>query len=218
MQLSKTIQMPIPPPRRVVSMPVGILFNQGSLGARLMRLLIPHKSPFGSGLWIPFWIPFLVCALPAIVCRKKMKGVRPCQLRVRRTGVSKALRFDAVVGTFLITGVLSSFVVEATLAAALQNSDVVAGMHKAWGIGEQNALLLFISLSVAIGVALAFAVDYVLAWKRVPTGRCQKCDYDLRETKSGVCPECGHRFDTIPSDIQSPGATSLPSAEPLRAS
>jgi len=76
----------------------------------------------------------------------------------------------AIAGTFLITLFLSGFVVEAILAEVLRDSDIVSGLREAWNISEESALLFFISIDVAIATAVAFLVDYILVWKRVPVG------------------------------------------------
>ena len=33
--------------------------------------------------------------------------------------------------------------------------------------------------------------------ERVPPGRCRKCEYDLTDNTSGICPECGTPIDVI---------------------
>ncbi|MBN1343421.1 MAG: hypothetical protein JXQ73_12110 [Phycisphaerae bacterium] len=30
--------------------------------------------------------------------------------------------------------------------------------------------------------------------KRIPTGHCQHCGYDLTANTTGICPECGERI------------------------
>lgn len=169
--LFETVQASSSTLPRIVPIPLGKLLDGRVSIRQLARSLIPGKSPMGTGVWIPLWIPLAVCAIPAVVCRKKLRGIRPCgvRVRVRRTGVSKALRLAAVAGSFLIATLLAGYAVEGFLGASLGNDDVVSGMRKAWGVGEEGALLVLISLSVFLGVAIAFVVDYLLVWKRLRT-------------------------------------------------
>lgn len=46
-------------------------------------------------------------------------------------------------------------------------------------------------LTVAAPTAIAFYRDR----RRIPPGHCSKCGYDLTGIVSGVCPECGLKFD-----------------------
>ena len=40
-------------------------------------------------------------------------------------------------------------------------------------------------------VALASAILWLCDRRRIPTGRCEWCGYDLTKNESGRCPECG---------------------------
>lgn len=163
--LFETAQVSSTPLPHIVPIPVGE-FLTGKVGiVPLARSLIPGKSPMGTGTWIPLWIPLVICAIPAVACRRKLGIVRAP--RVRRTGVTRTLRFAVIVGSFVIATFLTGYAVECVLGTALVNDDVVSGMRQAWGVSEEGALLVLICASVFIGAALAFAVDYLLMWKRV---------------------------------------------------
>lgn len=60
---------------------------------------------------------------------------------------------------------------------------------------QQHAVQFSTAIPSAILLVLGIA-----SWARsrrrlIKPGRCVQCDYDLRESISGICPECGLRFD-----------------------
>lgn len=46
-----------------------------------------------------------------------------------------------------------------------------------------------------VGLLVGMLVGFIRSQKKPPLGHCQACGYDLRGNVSGVCPECGTRYD-----------------------
>ena len=191
--LSESVQAAPPSLPRIAFIPVGKALSGRTGAAYWSKALVPQKSPLGTGVWIPLWVPLVACIIPAFVCRKKLNDVRT--RRVRRIAVSSAWRLAAVTGAFMIALVLSIFTLEWVLAVILGTRDIVSRIQREWGIGEEGALLVLICTAVAMATACACVVGYILTWRRARVGACARCDYDLRENLSGICPECGHGID-----------------------
>jgi len=59
-----------------------------------------------------------------------------------------------------------------------------------WPVKGSTAVPLWIPLVViAIPTAFLFWLDR----RRIPSGYCKKCGYDLTGNVSGICPECGEK-------------------------
>lgn len=64
--------------------------------------------------------------------------------------------------------------------------------HDWWGYRPYPARFYFdVSMIYPLSVALAITVWLMWRDRRIPTGHCQGCGYDLRGSSSGRCPECG---------------------------
>lgn len=56
-----------------------------------------------------------------------------------------------------------------------------------------GACITFMTIAILVGLWQRRRLRLLLPKSLATEGRCTKCGFDLKENKSGVCPECGKR-------------------------